>query len=453
MAKISPLLKCKTEFVIGCSSLLNQRYFSVQSILNKKKLNDPLPVFDYGAHSERVRRVYAWGVAETGALGNYTAKLREKMKRLAEFYHHPIRLNFGQLYKVLDLACGYGFTAFAVEPDLLRGPHKVFGCGVNTDSQIGYHAPRRDHPLAILLNPAPIEIPFKDVKSKVTGLAAGRAHLLVLTDEGVFTLGNNAYGQCGRPVIEDEKYMGSRNIHCIRDVFGAKIRSVACGQDHSMFITQNGEVYACGWNADGQTAQNHFQSHFELRKVTGDIEGEEIVKVSSAGDCVLALNNKGEVFGWGNSEYGQLEADILQLSTSKYIKSTEALGKIVDIAAGGSFCMVLNDQGQVYVWGYGILGKGPKVEKSVQPTEIPPILFGKNEFQPNMKVTSVACGLHHLAALTNSGDLYTWGHNRGGCLGLGHENDQYFPFKVAIGAVTLKVSCGVDHTVALCKPY
>lgn len=84
----------------------------------------------------------------------------------------------------------------------------------------------------------------------------------------------------------------------------------------------------------------------------------------------------------------------------------------------------------MYVWGFGILGKGPKAQKSLTPTEIPPILFGRNDFQPTSKVVEVACGLHHLMAVTNTGDLYSWGHNRGGCLGLGHDDDQFFPMKV-----------------------
>lgn len=31
------------------------------------------------------------------------------------------------------------------------------------------------------------------------------------------------------------------------------VRQVACGQDHSLFLTDKGEVYSCGWGADGQT--------------------------------------------------------------------------------------------------------------------------------------------------------------------------------------------------------
>ena len=28
---------------------------------------------------------------------------------------------------------------------------------------------------------------------------------------------------------------------------------MVCGQDHSLFLTEDGAVYGCGWGADGQT--------------------------------------------------------------------------------------------------------------------------------------------------------------------------------------------------------
>lgn len=59
-----------------------------------------------------------------------------------------------------------------------------------------------------------------------------------------------------------------------------------------MFITDKGNVFACGWSADGQTGQNSYESHWNLKQVTGDIVGEDIVKVACAGDCVLALNSE-----------------------------------------------------------------------------------------------------------------------------------------------------------------
>ena len=33
---------------------------------------------------------------------------------------------------------------------------------------------------------------------------------------------------------------------------------VVCGQDHTMFLTEDGEVYSCGLGADGQTGNDTY---------------------------------------------------------------------------------------------------------------------------------------------------------------------------------------------------
>lgn len=88
------------------------------------------------------------------------------------------------------------------------------------------------------------------------------------------------------------------------------------------------------------------------------------------------------------------------------------------------------EHGQVFSWGYGLLGAGPKAQESKVPIHIPESLFGKNHFQSNSMVIDVNCGLFHTTAVTNFGDLYVWGRNKSGCLGLGGQRDQFFPLKV-----------------------
>lgn len=90
------------------------------------------------------------------------------------------------------------------------------------------------------------------------------------------------------------------------------------------------------------------------------------------------------------------------------------------------------EHGQVFTWGYGLLGAGPNAQQSKVPIHLPEVLFGKNDFQPNSTVMDVTCGLFYAAAVTNTGDLYTWGRNKCGCLGLGPPIDQFFPLKVFI---------------------
>lgn len=93
---------------------------------------------------------------------------------------------------------------------------------------------------------------------------------------------------------------------------------------------------------------------------------------------------------------------------------------------------LFSEEKQVFVWGYGILGKGPKLTRCEEPTHIPSTLFGYNEYHTDITVESLACGVTTLAAINNAGDLFLWGKNHYGQLGLGHKNDQYFPLKVCI---------------------
>ncbi|KAI4497476.1 hypothetical protein M0802_007487 [Mischocyttarus mexicanus] len=415
---------------------------------SRKLKNDVLPIFKYPVSKVDDRRVYVWGLAEHGALGTVERTL---IKQGVAYLPAPRRLTFGEIHKVTDVACGYGFTAFAVSSS---DKNIIYGSGINTDSQLGFQEANRIS-LDLVTSPRPINLPLQNSTTKVISIAAGRAHLLILTSEGLFTLGNNGYGQCGRPIIMNENYNNSKVVHHIPNIRGNQITAVTAGQDHSILLTESGEIYTFGWGADGQTGLAHYRNEHQPSLVKGDLAGQHIIKVACVADCILALSDKGKLFGWGNSEYGQLltNNDNYQVNIATELNIPKEVGHIVDIAAGGCFCMILNSSGDVYVWGYGILGLGPQVQRVLKPTLIPSTLFGNNAYSRNTKVTNIYCGLSHLAAITNTGDLYMWGCNKFGSLGLSHRNDQFFPFKVSVGAQVKKVACGIDHTVALCKPF
>ena len=57
--------------------------------------------------------------------------------------------------------------------------------------------------------------------------------------------------------------------------------------------------------------------------------------------CFFADN--GEVFGWGNSEYSQLDMATDEQQVNSPVKlNLGDVGKVLDVASGGSMCMVLN---------------------------------------------------------------------------------------------------------------
>lgn len=246
-------------------------------------------------------RVYVWGLAATGALGVHQ-DLRKLKSKNSHIVHHPTRQPFAERFNVVDLACGYGFTLFATKPD--ENGTTVFGTGLNTDSQIGFHklGGHLHTPMVQLIYPAPIQLPRTSSNAKlceITSVAAGRAHSVLLSNEGVvYTLGNNSYGQCGRTVVLDEKYSASVTINRLdKTIFGRddRVVNVVCGQDHSLFLMASGRLYACGWGADGQTGAGHYDCVDVPTLVGGDIAGEKIIKIASSMDCVLAINGRIEI--------------------------------------------------------------------------------------------------------------------------------------------------------------
>lgn len=78
-------------------------------------------------------------------------------------------------------------------------------------------------------------------------------------------------------------------------------------------------------------------------------------QVSSRGDTVLALTDGGRVFGWGNNEYNQIwpindEVQVLEpteLPIHECLAGIKDVGKIVQVAASGSMCAMLDEHGHV----------------------------------------------------------------------------------------------------------
>ncbi|XP_064473333.1 RCC1-like G exchanging factor-like protein isoform X2 [Ornithodoros turicata] len=419
----------------------------------KLKFRDPdeekkLPVFQYATErSKRRKRVYLWGASLTGALGHDKLVRPGPDIKPRECTHKPYKTLFAEVYQVSDVACGYGFTVFAATADKVKNDNILFGTGLNTDSQLGLQEARKGHPLGMLTEPVGIPLPLRDRSAKVLQVACGRAHTVVLTDkDGVFTLGNNSFGQCGRPVVTGEDYISNPLVHKVRDIPG-KIVQVECGQDHTLFLTSDGEVYSCGWGADGQTGLGHDRSQGVPQRVLGDVQGEKICRVATRVDCNLAISEKGELFGWGNSEYGQFSAVTNSQQLTKAVHLKFPHGPVRWATSSGTACAVVNENGEVFVWGFGLLGAGPKAVHSKEPIRLPQPLF-RNE-----PVRQIYSTINEFAAITERGDLYTWGQNMKGCLGIGHTRPQYFPFRVSIVAEVLKVSCGNDHMAALCRSY
>ncbi|XP_072284241.1 serine/threonine-protein kinase Nek9 isoform X3 [Pyxicephalus adspersus] len=172
-----------------------------------------------------------------------------------------------------------------------------------------------------------------------------------------------------------------------------------------------------------------------------------------AGDAHFAVVTvEKELYTWVNMQggsklHGQLgHGDRASYRQPKHVEKLQ--GKSVkQVSCGGDFTVCITDEGQVYSFGsdyYGCLGVGQGQGSEV----LEPILV---DFFFNEPVEQVSCGDSHVMVLTRSKSVYSWGCGEYGRLGLDSEDDVSSPQKVEVqrGLCIVNVSCGSDGSFLL----
>ncbi|XP_075704629.1 serine/threonine-protein kinase Nek9 isoform X2 [Rhinoderma darwinii] len=172
-----------------------------------------------------------------------------------------------------------------------------------------------------------------------------------------------------------------------------------------------------------------------------------------AGDAHFAVVTvEKELYTWVNMQggsklHGQLgHGDRASYRQPKHVEKLQ--GKTVQqVSCGGDFTMCITDEGQLYSFGsdyYGCLGVGQSLGSEV----LEPILV---DFFLNEPIEQVSCGDSHVMVLTRSRCVYSWGCGEYGRLGLDSEDDVCTPQKVEVqrGLCIVSVSCGSDGSFLL----
>lgn len=110
--------------------------------------------------------------------------------------------------------------------------------------------------------------------------------------------------------------------------------------------------------------------------------------------------------------------------------------------SGGRHSLALDASGNVWAWGdnsQGQLGLGTTDGSSETPVQVPGLTG----------VAALAAGRFHSVALRNDGTVWVWGGNARGQLGLGDAASAYVPTKIAGLADVVAIATYLDHTLAL----
>ncbi|CAM8975826.1 unnamed protein product [Rhodiola kirilowii] len=143
---------------------------------------------------------------------------------------------------------------------------------------------------------------------------------------------------------------------------------------------------------------------------------------------IVYLSEDGRLQAWGYNEYGQLGRGVTSeglqgarviSAYAKFLDEAPEHVKITSVSCGEYHTAAISDNGEVYTWGLGSMGQLGHCA----------LQYGDKELLPRRVVSldgifvkEVACGGVHTCAVTEKGALYAWGGGQAGQLGLGPQN-------------------------------
>jgi len=233
-------------------------------------------------------------------------------------------------------------------------------------------------------------------------------------------------------------------------------RLLAVGTFFSLAVTSTNQLFAWGYNFDGQLGNTNNVSTSNPNPTPAPVslpEASGPTAVVAAGvNYTLALTTTGQLYSFGDNDFGEngFLPPVPGGPTPRLVTLPGANGAIVQVAAGENSSLALTATGQVFGWGDnfdGALGFATGNENT-DAANAPQQLSLPNEIGP---VIDIAEGTDFGLAVTSSGQIYAWGDNSRGQLGFPNNstpNVTPFPITLPPGSgQPVQVATGDSYTL------
>ncbi|KAH9329532.1 hypothetical protein KI387_001640, partial [Taxus chinensis] len=174
----------------------------------------------------------------------------------------------------------------------------------------------------------------------------------------------------------------------------------------------------------------------------------DVHDIACGGKHAALITRQGELFTWGQESGGCLGYAVGADVSQPQLVDTLANNTIKFAACGEYQTCAVTNTGELYTWGdgacnVGLLGNGICVGRWT-PRKVSGCLEG-------VKVNFISCGAWHAALVTTGGQLFTVGDGTFGALGHGDCKSVFHPREVEAlkGLQTVRVACGMWHTAAV----
>jgi RCC1 and BTB domain-containing protein len=217
-----------------------------------------------------------------------------------------------------------------------------------------------------------------------------------------------------------------------------QIVQVAAGNELTLILTDENEVYICGFFDTGPN------SGLGLKKIT-ELSGQKVSRIFVNNGCehIIALTSLGKLWVFGYNTRGQL--GLGNNSNTSSPTKLEYLARKVVRTVGTSYyhTVIACEELETYACGRNDSGQfGLGASGDVLTPSLVEDLNGH-------MVISIGCGQHHSILATAAGQVFACGKNENGQLGvIPHQAIVKRPLKVE-GIEARQVACGYYHTLAI----
>ena len=254
--------------------------------------------------------------------------------------------------------------------------------------------------------------------------------------------------------LNNEEFSKNRIINNSNFLNDIHITNVKCGGITCVILTSNGDIYTCGNGSFGQLGHGNNDSIDDFKKVENIPQCKYI---SSGYAFTSAISVDGDIYSWGAGSDGRLGTGNEEHTKLPIKLETDVKFKVVE--SGSVHQCAISENNELYSCGdYKYNGDGLEENK---------LFLTKNRFFNGMffKKISIGPGGYHTLALNMAGNLFTWGHNRVGQLGLGNTSgsiiidagDHINPIPTLIDSfnhkIIIDISSGWGHSAIITNNY
>lgn len=182
---------------------------------------------------------------------------------------------------------------------------------------------------------------------------------------------------------------------------GGKYEDLSVGRHHSCGVRVDGGLWCWGSNVNGELGLGDFVDRDQPERVGTETSWDQ---VGAGAFHTCGVKQDSTLHCWGGNLHGQLGQGVLGTNTEQNVPTAVGTGHSwAHVSSGRSHVCAVSDEGQLWCWGKndnGQLGVGHQEQVAI-PTRV----------GDRVDWYEVAGGEEHTCAIRGAGELYCWGLN------------------------------------------